>query len=194
MIKPKVIGAGLGRTGTLSLKTALERLLGSPCYHMVEVFERPEHIGAWHAAAAGDVAECVSVIGGYAAAVDWPSAAFYSELADAFPEALVILSYRDSDAWWSSASETIFKGISAGSRPGMEEWHAMIEKLLATRFTSELSCKESCIRAFEAHNEQVKQTIPAQRLLLWQASDGWEPICKALNLPVPDELQSSVPW
>src|SRR5690348_10458482 len=103
----RVIGAGCGRTGTMSLKLALERLLGAPCYHMVEVFAHPEHVPDWHAAALGNMPDWNALFAGYAAAVDWPASAFWPELSAAFPDALVVLSVRDAQSWWQSAHETI---------------------------------------------------------------------------------------
>src|SRR5438105_250833 len=123
----RVVGAGLGRTGTMSLKLALERLLGAPCYHMVEVFSHPEHVPAWHAAAQGRMPDWDQLFAGYAAAVDWPSAAFWPELIEAYPEALVVLSVRDSESWWQSAHETIFATVGSGVA-GSPEWRTMIEE------------------------------------------------------------------
>ncbi|MCW3097333.1 MAG: hypothetical protein JWL77_2951, partial [Chthonomonadaceae bacterium] len=94
----RVVGAGLGRTGTHSLKLALERLLGAPCHHMVEVFQHPEQVTVWNAAAHGTVPDWKEFLGGYAAAVDWPAAGFYPELMEAFPDALVVLSVRDTQS------------------------------------------------------------------------------------------------
>src|SRR6266566_10081202 len=96
----RVIGAGMGRTGTMSLKLALERLLGGPCYHMVEVFPRPAHFGLWTAAGRGKPTDWHALFDGFVAAVDWPAAAFWKEIADAFPEAIILLSTRDSESWW----------------------------------------------------------------------------------------------
>src|SRR5579884_4290855 len=110
----RVIGAGIGRTGTHSLKLALERLLGGRCYHMVEVFQRPEHIPVWAAAAKGEPVDYRRLLDGYVAAVDWPSAAFWPELAAAFPDAVIVLSSRDADGWWRSASRTIFEAMRRG--------------------------------------------------------------------------------
>src|SRR5579859_522535 len=119
----EVVGAGLGRTGTHSLKLALERLLGAPCYHMVEVFAHPEHVPAWHSAALDKMPAWNEVLAGYAAAVDWPASAFWAELSEAFPDALVVLSVRDPEDWWRSAHETIFTAIDQVPSP---EWRDMI--------------------------------------------------------------------
>ena len=106
----RVVGAGLGRTGTHSLKIALEQLLGAPCYHMLEVFGHPEHIAIWQDAVDGKPVDWAALMDGYRAAVDWPEVAFWSDLADTFPDAIVLLSTRSSsDAWWKSADETIFE-------------------------------------------------------------------------------------
>jgi hypothetical protein len=181
----RVVGAGLGRTGTMSLKIALERLLGAPCYHMVEVFGHPEHIPAWTGAAQGRMPDWRTLLEGYAAAVDWPASAFWPELMEAFPEALVVLSVRDAQSWWQSAHETIF-AVTQGMDPG-SEWREMIDSMLANRFTSAIEDREACIAAFERHNARVRETVPRERLLEWRASEGWEPLCAALGLPVPEE-------
>src|SRR5579862_575672 len=98
----RVIGAGLGRTGTFSLKLALERLLDGKCYHMMEVFENPHHVADWQSAADGNMPDWDKLFTGYVAAVDWPVSAYYYELAHAYPDALVVHSVRDPDAWWGS--------------------------------------------------------------------------------------------
>lgn len=179
----RVVGAGVGRTGTLSLKVALERLLGGPCYHMAEVFSHPEHVAAWHDAARGAGTDWERLFAGYRAAVDWPAAAFWPELMEAFPDALVVLSVRDAESWWRSANGTIFPSIDRAGG----EWRAMIEDLLAHRFTPALEDRDACIAAFERHNAEVRRRVPARRLLEWRASEGWGPLCEALGVPVPTE-------
>jgi len=179
----RVIGAGLGRTGTMSLKLALERLLGGPCYHMVEVFAHPEHVPVWHAAARGEMPDWRAFLAGYAAAVDWPASAFWRELAAAFPEALILLSTRDAPAWWRSASRTIFPASRTQTGP----WREMVDELFARRFTSELDDAEACISAYEGHNAAVRREAPPRRLVEWRPEDGWGPLCHALDLPVPAE-------
>jgi hypothetical protein len=185
----KVVGAGLGRTGTHSLKIGLERLFGKPCYHMVEVFQHPEHVAVWQAAADGEPVNWEDVFSGYGAAVDWPSSAFYKDQAQAYPEALVLLSVRDPELWWESAHNTIFRGAKGdGTFPGPNpEWSRMVETMMANRFTIDLNDKDHAIAAYNAHNEEVKRAIPADRLLVWTPTDGWEPICSRLGIPVPAE-------
>lgn len=131
----KVVGAGLGRTGTLSLKHALERLLGQPCYHMAEVFEHPEHVPLWHAAARGELEDWSEIFGGYAAVVDWPAGSFWKEISAAYPDAIILLSTRDAESWWESASSTIFPtSMKMEGTP----WHAMLSAVFRERFTLEL--------------------------------------------------------
>jgi hypothetical protein len=180
----RVVGAGVGRTGTLSLKVALERLLGAPCYHMAEVFGKPEHISLWLGATRGKLPDWHALMRGYAAAVDWPAAAFWPELADAFPEALVLLSVRDADSWWRSANGTIFP---ATERAPSDAWRKMIDGMFASRFTSAIRDREASIAAYERHNAQVRARVSAHRLLEWRAGDGWAPLCERLGLPVPAE-------
>jgi hypothetical protein len=179
----RLVGAGLGRTGTLSLKLALEKLLGAPCYHMVEVFAHPAHIAAWHAAAQGRPTDWQRLFRGYGAVVDWPACSFYRELMEAFPDAVVLLSTRDAASWWRSAHATIFPSI----RSAPPEWRAMVEAIFASRFTDALEDREACIAAYERHNAEVRRVVPPARLVEWTAADGWGPVCKALGLPVPAE-------
>ena len=129
---------GLGRTGTHSQKLALERLLGAPCYHMIETFGRPDDIPVWHRAVDGELPDWHSFLADYAAAVDWPVCAFWRELSDAFPDALVLLSTRDTESWWKSASDTIFQvaGQRSLRRGGQRRQQSMAVDLITKRFTA----------------------------------------------------------
>ena len=185
----RVVGAGIGRTGTHSLKLALEQLLGAPCYHMLEVIEHPEFIPAWQAAVDGEPVDWNAVMQSYAAAVDWPAGAFWRELSEVYPDAIVLLSTRSSaDAWWQSANDTIFE-ISrrpAPPIPAMQAQMKMAKAMLSKRFTPDWEQEDAAKRAYEAHNAGVRASVPPNRLVDWQPGDGWEPICNALGLPVPD--------
>jgi Sulfotransferase domain len=184
----QVVGAGLGRTGTVSLKAALERLLGAPCYHMVEVFGHPDHVPVWHGAVRGEPTDWEALLGGYRAAVDWPAAAFWSELGDAYPGAIVLLSVRDdARTWWRSADRTVFEAMRRPPRPGMEAWYEMVTDLWRTRMAEGWDEAEVAMAAYERHNDAVRATVPADRLVEWRPGDGWEPLCTALGLDVPDE-------
>ena len=183
----QVVGAGLGRTGTLSLKLALERLLDGRCYHMLEVFGRPEHVGAWHRAFDGDPPNWGVLLTDFDATVDWPAAAFWRELSEAFPDALVLLSVREADAWWTSANETIFDAMRRPPPdPAMGDWYRMVQRMMQT-FTPDWTDRTAAIAAYERHNEAVRATVAADRLLEWHPGDGWAPICSALRAAVPDE-------
>ena len=134
----KVIGVGLGRTGTSSLRAALELLLGQPCYHMTEAIEHPEHLEFWRAAARSERVDWAGFFAGYGATVDWPGAAFWSELAQLYPDALILLSTRESpEAWWTSADATIFAGLRQPADrpqgPGVA-WRHMWDDLARHRF------------------------------------------------------------
>jgi hypothetical protein len=180
----RVVGAGLGRTGTNSLKLALESLLGEPCYHMFECFERPEHMPLWTAAAQGDIPEWDHLLSGYGAAIDFPPAAFWPELMRAYPKALILLSVRDTDDWWKSASRTIFPTVLA-MPPGPRR--EMIDAFWSSRFTLAIEDERAAKAAFEKWNDQVRAGVPPERLLEWRPGDGWELLCSALELPVPPE-------
>jgi hypothetical protein len=182
----RIVGAGLGRTGTHSLKSALEQLLGGPCYHMMEVFGHPEHIPLWHGAATGTVPDWDAVFAGYVATVDWPGASFWQEILAANPDALVLLSTRsDGETWWRSASQTIFAIVDVGGAPPpfLEMWGA----IASHRFTPQYREREAAIDAYERHNAAVRARVPADRLVEWQPADGWGPLCAALGVPEPAE-------
>ncbi len=185
----RIVGAGLGRTGTASLKAALERLLDAPCYHMFEVFANPDHLPVWHEAIRGNPPEWREFLSGYAASVDWPAAIYYRELAELYPDATVLLSTRDVDVWWRSANRTIFDSMRRGARddPVSQSFFPMTTEMLQSTFSPSLDDEEACKAAYELHNQQVRDTIPHERLLEWHPGDGWEPICAALDLAVPDE-------
>jgi hypothetical protein len=188
----RVVGAGLGRTGTASLQLALQQLLGGRCYHMGETFGRPDDIPVWHAAANGDMPDWPTFLADYVAAVDWPVCAFWRQLSDEYPDAIVLLSSRSSaDPWWKSAHDTIFQ-ISHREIPPehsdvMGAQLAMMKDLFANTFTPDWSDEATAKRAYEAHNAAVRATIDPARLVDWQPGDGWEPICTALSLPVPTD-------
>jgi len=184
----RVVGAGVGRTGTHSLKLALEQLLGGRCYHMVEVFERPDDIARWQDAVDGKPVDWEALMQEYDAAVDWPVAGFWPELSAAFPDAIVLLSTRPSaEAWWKSANDTIFEVSrrDAPPDPVMQAQMRMIQGLL-DRFTPDWSKAAAAQAAYERHNAAVRAAVPKERLVEWRPGDGWEPICTALALPVPD--------
>jgi Sulfotransferase domain len=186
----QAVGAGLGRTGTHSLKLALEQLLGGPCYHMVEVLNRPDQAAAWAAAAEGEEPDWTTFLADYVATVDWPAAAFWRELSEAAPDAVVVLSVRDPDEWWESASRTIFSVLTRGAPPddagGVAEL-AMITSLLERRFTPNWKDREAAIAAYERHNADVRASVPPDRLVEWRGGDGWEPLCRRLGVAVPSE-------
>jgi hypothetical protein len=182
-----VIGAGLGRTGSNSLKVALERLLGAPCYHTHEVILNLDHVAVWQAAFDGSEPDWDRLLTGYAAAVDWPACKWWRQLADRAADALVVLSTRaSSQEWWDSAVPTVFASMKRGPLQGFEAWHRMMQDAMQP-FTDIWDDKASGIAAYEAHNDEVRRDAPPGRLVEWQPADGWLPLCEALGVAVPDE-------
>ncbi len=187
----EVVGAGLGRTGTNSLKAALEQLLGGPCYHMMVVSDRPQDVDVWWDAVRGEMPDWGTFPEGYVALVDWPSSAFWRELAAAHPDALVLLSVRASaEAWWRSVERTLLPTMLQtvpADRPGLARQRKMVRELIETTFTPDMTDPASAMAAYERHNAAVRAEVSPERLLEWQPGDGWEPICAALQRPVPSE-------
>ncbi|HUY63465.1 MAG TPA: sulfotransferase [Acidimicrobiales bacterium] len=182
----KVVGAGVGRTGTHSLKVALEQLVGAPCHHMMEILHDPGQVPAWMDAIDGRPVDWSAMLAQYGSIVDWPGASFWPELAQAFPNALVLLSVRDPESWYRSASDTIFPGISHMEGDG-RPWMDAVQRLLRDRFSDQFDDPTAMMDAFERHNNAVRDGVPASRLLEWAPGDGWEPICERLGVPVPAE-------
>lgn len=183
----KVVGAGLGRTGTHSLKVALEQLLGGTCYHMVEVFPRPEHVPLWHAAILGEQPDWEEMLQGFTATVDWPAAAVWADLHRAFPDSVVLLSLRDDPAaWWRSFSQTILQVMQRGPAQPDDQWYAMSVDMLR-RFTPDYADEGAAMAAYEAHNQAVRDSVAPERLIEWRPKDGWGPICRGLGISEPEE-------
>ena len=188
----QIIGAGLGRTGTLSLKAALEELGFAKCYHMVEVLARTDNARTWDAAVRGEPVDWDRLFAGYRATVDVPSCLFYRELLEKYPEAKVILTVRDPERWYDSARQTIYFARDAFPRwaavlnPRMRVFRRMIDRLWDRMFRGRFEDRAFAIDAFNRHNEQVRRDVPADRLLVYEISQGWGPLCAFLGVPVPE--------
>lgn len=180
----KVIGAGLGRTGTASLKVALEALGIGHCYHMTEVLKDPDAVNAWVRAAEGR-ADWDAIFSGYTATVDHPACNYWKELSTYYPEAKVILTTRDAQKWFESTNETIYSAEFARFVKG-SAFGQMIQKTIWDKVENRMQDREYMVEFFNRHAAEVTATIPAQRLLVYMVSDGWGPLCKFLDLPVPD--------
>jgi hypothetical protein len=190
----QVIGAGFGRTGTMSLKVALETLGFAPCYHMTEMVKNPEHFRLWTAARDGAPVDWRRLYANYRATVDWPGCLYYRELMAAFGQAKVILTVRDSDRWYDSVRDTLYSlktatdgylasADTAGRRPALQYENRIWTDLFAGRFTD----RHFAISVYRQHNLRVQETVPADRLLVFQVGDGWQPLCSFLQVSVPDQ-------
>jgi len=186
-----LIGAGLGRTGTLTLKIVLEKLGYDRCHHMAEVFAEPETIRVWYQALLGAPTDWDKVYDGFRATVDWPGCHFWRQLVDHYPEAKVLLSLRDPEAWYQSFSKTIAASIT---RPLPEDNEVLRDHTLMAReliikqtFKDRIDDKDFVIDTFNRHNDEVIAAIPEEKLLVYQVSEGWEPLCQFLEVDIPDE-------
>jgi hypothetical protein len=186
----EIIGPGFGRTGTNSLKLALEHLGFGPCHHMFEVRDNPELLPDWEAAARGEPVDWDRVFRGYRSQVDWPGARYWRELARHFPEAKVILTVRDPDAWFDSVQATIAPFIAARGTHPSPHVNAIAEMayrtIVAPIFEDRLSDRDHATRVFRKHIAVVKAEVPAHRLLVLDLREGWQPLCDFLGVEVPD--------
>lgn len=180
----KVIGTGFGRTGTESMRAALEILGFGPCHHMNALTGNTEHRDQWRRIACGAETDLDTVLAGYGACVDWPSAYYWPHLVRAHPEAKVILTWRSPESWWTSFSRTILPVLlnsteTEASHPGSQ--------LLPLRVFGGLPLtRETCIAAYQANATRVRAEIATDRLLVHALGDGWEPLCEFLGVPIPD--------
>jgi hypothetical protein len=182
----RVVGAGVGRTGTLSLKTGLEQLLGEPCYHMLEIFGRPDHVPLWREAAEGGNVDWAILLDGYGATSDFPACLFWREILEVNPDAVVVLSTRtDSKTWWDSASQTIFALDEGHVPPEMADWFEMWRAVASNRFTPDWTDEDAARAAYESHNADVRASVPSDQLVDWKPADGWGPLCDAIGVDIP---------
>ena len=188
----KIIGTGVGRTGTYSLKTAIGQLGLGPCHHMEEVLHHmPVQLPLWQAAVKADPAKSdfAAIYDGYQSAVDWPTAGFFRELSKAYPEAKFILTVRSPESWAASFSETIYTLLAGKDQapPHMQAWLDMAAAVIAkSGFVAGMSLPDLA-KAFTAHNDAVKAAIAPHKLLVYEVKQGWEPLCAFLDKPVPAE-------
>jgi hypothetical protein len=191
---PRVIGAGWGRTGTASLKLALEQLGFGPCHHMAEVIQSPPDVPTWVAAARGDKIDWKTFLRGWGATCDFPSALFYRELAETFPEAKVVLTVRDPDSWYESMRTTIVESLRRFPNRYIVKHlpyigapaRVMGVSPLKARVLDRFDDKPAIVAQFQDHTEEVKRVVPAERLLVYEVTQGWGPLCAFLGVPVPE--------
>jgi hypothetical protein len=199
----KAIGAGFGRTGTTSLKAALETLGFGPAYRLTDAFEHPEHVAVWEAARRGERVDWRGFLSGYEITVDWPACAFYATLMEAFPEAPVILTVRDPEPWYESVFSTIYgiHRISSGPAPlrlafalvglfapGVTGVARLADDVVwRDTFRGRFEDRRHAIETFERHNAIVRRRVPPGRLLVYDVKEGWPPLCQFFGVEVPDE-------
>lgn len=186
-----VIGSGFGRSGTKSLKAALEQLGFGPCHHMHEVLSDPPQVAHWQAIARGEAPDWDAVFAGYRSQVDWPGAAVWSALAATYPEARVIHTVRPEDLWWNSFSKTIGKLMQRHrDLPFPPHIAAMLDTWGALAgeptFGGRYADRDVAIAAHRRRIDEVRDTIAPDRLLVFDVADGWEPLCGFLGVSVPD--------
>jgi hypothetical protein len=189
----KVIGSGFGRTGTLSLKAALEILGFAPCYHMEEVIKRPFHTKLWQQIGRGKAVPWEQIFHNFQATVDFPASVFYRELFDTYPNAKVVHTVRDPERWYKSTAETIYQAAAnfpfwvPKIIPPLGWFIDLQERLIWQKiFNGRFLDRDYAIEVFNQHTATVRQHIPPENLLVFEVKEGWEPLCAFLNVPVPD--------
>ena len=183
----QVIGSGLGRTGTKSLQTALNQLGFGPCHHMVEVFAHRETMPLWIEAGEGRP-DWEAIFAGYRSTVDYPSAAYWRELAAYYPDAKVVHTVRDPEEWFESTQATIFRpdGAALSAMRQDDVLGNFFRSFVKPPLLGHLHDRAFLIEHFRRHTEEVKAAIPPERLLIYEVSQGWQPLCDFLSVAIPD--------
>lgn len=189
----KIIGAAPGRTGTVSLMTALEHLGFGPCHHMKACIEKPQQTKWFLAAANGQPVDWHEVFEHYHSAVDWPASAYYKALFETFPDALVIFSDRPAEAWYDSVASTIYQVVPSLPKwlrrivPHLDRWGQMVEKTIwQNELSGRFEERTFAVQFFENRLAEVQSVIPPEQLLVHSATEGWEPLCRFLDVAIPD--------
>lgn len=179
----EVIGAGMGRTGTHSLNLALEQLGFGPCHHMADVMANPEQKALWRAAGRGVLPDWDEAYSGYRSAVDWPTAHFWRQVAAHYPKAKVVLTVRSPASWYESMQKTIALTMDESNDPDSFGVAVLSKGVFGGRFGD----REHAIAVYEAHNEAVVRELGPDRVLVYQVSEGWGPLCSFLDRAIPDD-------
>jgi hypothetical protein len=187
----KAIGAGFGRTGTSSLQSALEELLGGKCYHMKDIVLLPAQLQMWHEFAVGEKStmDWELLFKGYMAIVDCPVCIYYKEIMEVFPEAKIILTVRDSQSWWKSFNRLMSLVNKARLLsffvPKFRKLSQFADKIIIENVFGGRMEKENCINIFERHNQAVREWVPKDRLLEYDVAQGWKPLCEFFGVEIP---------
>jgi hypothetical protein len=188
----EVIGAGFGRTGTHSLGLALEKLGFGPCYNIHEVAKNPGHLETWNNAMDGKSIDWVSLFSLYKSAVEWPSVTFLDEIIQQFSNVLVILTMRDPESWYGSATHSIFEALELSAYnpdPVKRESSGVTRRLILERtFSGRYRDKQYALEVYQEHIDHVVKRVPKERLIQFEVKEGWVPLCDFLHRPIPDEL------
>ena len=187
----KVLGAGFGRTGTHSLQLALNTLGFGPCYHMFEVANNPGHEEIWLEAMAGKPTDWQELFKAYHSAVDWPSAIFVPQLLHVFPDARIILTLRDPEDWYQSINKSIFSALEIQGKIqsmfGASHKNMVSQFVLDKMFSGRHKDKEYVLEVYNEHIRKVEEQVPAGSLLKYTITEGWQPLCSFLDVPIPDQ-------
>lgn len=199
----RVIGAGLARTGTMSMKAALEELGFNGCYHMIDLLGNPQQVHYWEAASRGEDVNWDELFEGYQATVDYPGCRYYKQFMELYPDAKVVLTVRDPNNWYESTRDTIYQVMlrtfgekgdekNAPSFPGDPQLLLRVMELLRKDmwlddFEGRFEDREFAIDFFNRWVAQVKEHVPANRLLVFDVRQGWGPLCEFLDVPVPQD-------
>ena len=179
----------------MSQKAALEQLGFGPSFHMIDVARRPELLPDWQAAVDGEAVEWATLFEGWESTVDWPACTFWEEIWAAFPDAKVLLSVREEEAWYASCAKSIHASAQAAAKGELEggtvevsaEAMKMINGLIWDgTFEGRFDDKDFAIGVYRAHNDYVQSKVPADRLLVYEVKEGWGPLCEFLEVAVPD--------
>lgn len=185
----QVISSGFGRTGTMTLKVVLEHLGFGPTHHMVEVLHSPQQQAIWQSVFRGEEVDWENAFDGFSSQVDFPGSAYWRETMQAFPQAKIIHTERPEEDWWASFNGTIGKSLRLMDTlpvpPEFKTFFADVREHLMKKVMVDYCDKQTAIAAYRENNSKVRELVPSDRLLVFDVADGWEPLCRFLDVEVP---------
>ena len=177
----QVIGTGFGRTGTDSMREALNILGFGLCHHMFEVIESERQVNLWRDLLDGAAPDWEALFEGFNSCVDWPSAFFWEELMSVYPDAKMLLTWREPESWYASFAKTIANYVETS-----EDQTRVGVKVVRKVFDGRHLDKDHVLKVYNANIERVRAVVPPARLVIHELGAGWEPLCKGLGVAVPD--------
>jgi hypothetical protein len=189
----RVIGVGLPRSGTSSLQAALELLGFGPCHHMSELIDKPDQSVQFLRAYDGHKVDFHTLMKGYGSAVGSPVADFYKEIRQAYPQAKLVLTVRDSSEKWLESFDTTLRIVFLS-----KIFYCIVYLMKIVRLSCLVARKSGEKWTYEIgqigpqfhdqYNARIINENKAGEVLVYNVKEGWPPLCKFLGVDIPQNI------